>query len=238
MNESVRQDRRIDLKAVLAAAVVQAALAYALIAGLAQDFVERAAERLQVIRVSSQRIAEPEPPPSPQDEGDRAERAAGPPAAKKEATQVVAPKPKIALPRPNPIVAAPVAGTGDDPALGAALAGDGTGAGGAGSGPGAGGSGAGGGRKASRVAGALRDSDYPEAAARVRAAGTVFIRFTVGPDGRVGDCTVTGSSGHPGLDALTCRLAERRFRYRPALDGAGRPVAETVGTSFTWGPRE
>jgi protein TonB len=42
------------------------------------------------------------------------------------------------------------------------------------------------------------------------------------------------STASPELDATTCRLIERRFRYEPALDGAGRPVPETIGRTFDW----
>jgi protein TonB len=56
----------------------------------------------------------------------------------------------------------------------------------------------------------------------------------VQPDGRVGGCTVVRSSGHASLDETTCRLIERRFRYRPALDASGRPTSATEYKSFDW----
>jgi protein TonB len=60
------------------------------------------------------------------------------------------------------------------------------------------------------------------------------VRYVVGTDGSVGGCRVTRSSGHAELDETTCRLIEQRFRYRPARDGAGRPVPETVSRTFDW----
>jgi protein TonB len=91
--------------------------------------------------------------------------------------------------------------------------------------------------RARRESGALVDADYPQAAGRVRAEGTVFVRFLVGTDGRVSGCTVTRSSGNADLDAITCRLVLRRFRYRPARDAQGKPVPESISTNFTWRPR-
>jgi protein TonB len=118
--------------------------------------------------------------------------------------------------------------------------GPGTGAGGEGSGAGAGrgGDGTGGGgiaSRARRIAGALADSDYPGRGRRDRIE-SVSVRFTVGADGSVGGCAVTESSGNPRLDAVTCGLIERRFRYRPATNARGEPVPSVVATSFDWVP--
>jgi len=38
----------------------------------------------------------------------------------------------------------------------------------------------------------------------------------------------------PALDSTTCRLIMSRFRYRPALDPDGRPVAETIRGEHEW----
>ena len=114
------------------------------------------------------------------------------------------------------------------------VAGPGTGAGGAGSGLGGGGSG-GGGSRAQRVRGQLNDSDYPIGARLAGIEGLVAVRFTIQPDGRVNGCQIVKSSGSAELDGTTCRLIERRFRYRPARDAQGRAIAEVATTSFTWG---
>jgi protein TonB len=60
--------------------------------------------------------------------------------------------------------------------------------------------------------------------------------FTVGVHGRVTRCTVTRSSGVPELDALTCRLVQQRFVYRPATDRYGRPVSDDVEGEQEWIP--
>ncbi len=68
----------------------------------------------------------------------------------------------------------------------------------------------------------------------IGAGGIVGVRYTVETDGRVTHCMVTRSSGNAVLDATTCRLIELRFRYRPWLDAAGRPVRSTVVHNQEW----
>jgi protein TonB len=82
--------------------------------------------------------------------------------------------------------------------------------------------------------GGIAARDYPRGAVERRAQGTVLLRFTVLPTGRVRDCVVTRSSGHRDLDAATCPLLERNLRYRPARDASGRAIAETVRGEHEW----
>jgi protein TonB len=56
----------------------------------------------------------------------------------------------------------------------------------------------------------------------------------VTPDGRVGDCAVTGSSGSNALDAATCRLMKSRARFAPARDSDGKPTTDTVANAIKW----
>ncbi|WP_166041008.1 energy transducer TonB, partial [Sphingosinicella sp. YJ22] len=100
-------------------------------------------------------------------------------------------------------------------------------------GSGAGGSG-GGASRARHMSGQIVRRDYPRAAVEARAEGRVETRFTVGTDGRVSNCRVTRSSGNAALDQTTCRLIEQRFRWTPARDAQGRPVAEERGWQQTW----
>lgn len=77
-------------------------------------------------------------------------------------------------------------------------------------------------------------ADYPRAAVRSHAQGTVGFRVMVGADGRVSGCTVTSSSGHAVLDETTCRLVRARLRFAPAMRD-GRPIASDAGEfSVTW----
>ena len=245
MAQAAARKERIDrFKAAGCAAFFQLVIGYAFVSGLNLETVTRAADALKVFTVPAELPPPPVedvPPPPP---GDKPEGEGSPPDLKAEPTPVIAPPPEIPLHIPPPVTAAPIVSpVGNDPDLGAStIPGPGVGRGGVGNGPGTGmgGSGEGGAKpavKARRLRGALRDSDYPAAAAEVRAGGTVFIRFTVRTDGRVEQCSVTRSSGFQVLDETTCRLVERRFRYRPARDAAGQPVPEVVTTNFTWGSR-
>lgn len=74
-------------------------------------------------------------------------------------------------------------------------------------------------------------SDYPAAALRTATQGRVILRITVTAEGRAADCTVVATSGNAQIDAISCQVAMRNGRYRPALDAADRPV--TIATVFT-----
>jgi protein TonB len=64
--------------------------------------------------------------------------------------------------------------------------------------------------------------------------GTVKVRYTVTADGRATRCTILETSGFAELDQTTCRLIERRFRYRPALDAGGSPVPQDELKTYDW----
>jgi protein TonB len=85
-----------------------------------------------------------------------------------------------------------------------------------------------------QIAGNIDDRDYPPAAMNERAQGTVLFRFIVRLDGHISDCAIERSSGNRRLDDITCRVALQRFRFRPALDAAGRPVSSQVHGEQIW----
>ena len=84
------------------------------------------------------------------------------------------------------------------------------------------------------LGGRSRNSDYPHAARSAGAEGTVHVRFAVAPNGRVGGCSVTRSSGNGALDATTCSLIRKRFRYEPARDVSGRSVSDVMEGRQVW----
>jgi protein TonB len=141
------------------------------------------------------------------------------------------PRPSHALPAPRPVVAVrPTApdsggGSGTGPALG-------SGAGGGSGGQGYGDDG--GGTDLVQIAGSIEQSDYPRDLRERGVGGRVEFVFTVEPNGRVGRCTITRSSGVPELDALTCRLVQQRFLYRPSTDRYGRPIEDEVDGVHDW----
>lgn len=89
-------------------------------------------------------------------------------------------------------------------------------------------------RARANLASYVSDSDYPASAIRAEEQGTTRFRLAVGPDGRVSQCTVTGSSGSSALDAATCRIMKARARFTPARDGYGNPAADTVANAIRW----
>ena len=235
-----RGDARERVKSAAAVIVLHVAMAYAFITGLGVEILRESDEQLKLVE-----IIEAPPPPEiekvlPQQARSQAEEGrASPENLRARPTQIVAPKPEIPLPITPPIVTAPVAGPGAESDAGASdRRGPGTGAGGIGNGLGSGGSGSGSGAgigsEARLIRGRIVHRDYPEAAARDGVSGNVITRLSVGADGRVSRCIVTRSSGHVALDSTTCRLIEQRFRFEPARDLNGRPIASTFGWQQRW----
>ncbi|MCH7628733.1 MAG: TonB family protein [Proteobacteria bacterium] len=185
---------------------------------------------------------DPPPPPPPRapptaSPSRAAEGAQGAAGRKARATQIVAARARIPTPTVN---TAPAASTGNDTRSGASAAGEGTGGSSAGSGTGSGGAGNGaGGRTVAarpvKIAGEITSArDYPREGRDTRLGRSVVIMLTVGTDGRVAGCKVHRPSGDPQADAVTCRLATQRFRFRPALDQQGNPIEAPYGWEQRW----
>lgn len=77
-------------------------------------------------------------------------------------------------------------------------------------------------------------NDYPSQALREEREGVTRFRVTVGPDGRVQSCSVTGSSGSPDLDATACAKITARARFSPATDGEGQPTTGSYSNAVRW----
>ena len=77
-------------------------------------------------------------------------------------------------------------------------------------------------------------NDYPSRALRENVEGTTRFHVSVGPDGRVTSCQVTGSSGSSELDSTTCSLISRRGRFNPATDGEGQPTSGNYSSAVRW----
>ena len=234
-----RQDRIIGAGG---AAVLVGLIGYGLVMGLGVDFQRRVVEDLKVISVlPDSPPPKPDPVPAPKKAEKRKEAAASPPNLKAKATELVVPEPIVPpIVPPPPVIATFKPGPGSDATSGAApVPGPGTGAGGEGNGTGSGrfgdGDGDGGAETPPRLLkGRFKNKDFPNAEAVIGAGGIVGVRYTVETDGSVTHCRVTHSSGNAELDATTCRLIERRFRYRPWLDSVGRPVRSTVVHNQEW----
>jgi protein TonB len=200
-------------------------------------------EPIEIFDVTLPKPPPPPPPPvvvesraAPKEEG-----AAAPPARKAEAAPVKRVEPIVVIPPPPaPVIAAPMPGLGSAPSAGAAPVdgpgsgaggqGDGTGSGGSGSGSGGGGDGGEGQGPSVIPSTTLTGRSYPREVLRAwPRGGRVFVAVRVQTDGRATDCKINRSSGNPIVDQWTCRLVEERVRFRPAVDGDGRPYVRWYG---------
>lgn len=77
-------------------------------------------------------------------------------------------------------------------------------------------------------------SDYPSDALRAGQGGSVRFLLIVGADGMPTRCSIARSSGVPQLDAVTCQLAMRRARFKPAENGEGQPIAGYYVNRVRW----
>ena len=223
-------DRRTKALAFAAVAALHIAVIAALVSAFGVDVVVQTVKSLTTFDVPV-----PPPPPSPEPVAQTPEPqgAAAPPAPR--ATPRSRPTPRIVVvPKPAPTAAS----TGTAVKSGASAAGAGSGGGGQGSGTGSGarGNGSGGGlvKRAEKISGELKTKDFPRSGANDRDGKFIVVRYNVATDGRVGNCRVVQSSGSADADAITCRLIEKRFRYRPALDATGHPVREETGWKQWW----
>jgi protein TonB len=231
MPASAEVGPRERVAALAAVAFVQLALGLALLNGLrvnvrqSGEVVERLVE-----------IALPPKPPAPIDAPKpkfRPERRSAP--APRAPPRPLGGSPGLRSAHTPPSVAPVIALR---PTL--APAGGGTGAGpalGSGAGGGSGGQGYGsddGGTDLEKIAGDIEPSDYPRALGNRGIGGRVSVTFTVETNGRATNCRITRSSGIAELDALTCRLMEQRFRFRPSTDRYGRPIREEVDWDHDW----
>lgn len=238
----VHSNPRDRLISAASAVILCAVIGYALSLGLGVSIPTAIPDALMTFAVG------PTPPPPPLEKiiprpakSHRPEGAASPANLRSKATELVVPKPIVPpIVSPPPVIATLKPGPGSDATTGAApVPGPGTGAGGEGNGTGSGRSGNGDGDGGDEtpprlLKGRFKNKDFPNAEAVIGAGGIVGVRYTVETDGSVTHCMVTRSSGNTVLDATTCRLIELRFRYRPWLDAAGRPVRSTVVHNQEW----
>ncbi|MGN6850710.1 MAG: TonB family protein [Sphingomicrobium sp.] len=219
--------------ALAAVGLVQLALGAVLLSGLRVDLSNPTDIAQRLIDVA---LPKPPPPPVPKPPPPRPrhQQAAAPKAAPQKLGGSPGPKPAHAPPSVAPVIAVEptVAPSGGGKGTGPAL--------GAGSGGGTGGNGYGaddGGTDLEQIAGEITPRDYPKDLREAGIGGRVLFTFTVEPNGRVGRCTITRSSGVPELDSLTCRLVQQRFVYRPSTDRYGHPIVDEVDGEHDWIPR-
>lgn len=224
-------------------ALLHVAAVFALIQAFAPELTSQVAQN--VLATFNVTVETPPPSPSPDPSPAPAkvpepQGAAAPAGRKAVPKAVAAPQPKLVVADRPP--APKIAGIGDADSAGARDHGQGTGAGGQGAGTGAGGEGSGtggggGAAKATKIAGDINAArDYPAASREQRLGDYVIIALTVSVDGRARACRIHRPSRDPAADQITCRLAQQRFRFRPATNARGEPVESTYGWRQAWFP--
>jgi protein TonB len=199
------------LYAIIAVGVLHAFLAYALISGLAIKAVKVVMQDLETVNIEEQAPPPDEPPPPPPKLEDIPPYVPPPDVV----VETSAPPPptittQTFTPQPQPTVAPPAPPPAPAPPAVAPTA-------------------------AVPIARTfiVSEDDYPDASRRAGEEGITGIRVTIGTDGRVSQCSVTRSSGHPRLDEKACQIAQRRWRFKPATQ-AGQPVETTVNRNYRW----
>ena len=195
---------------IIMVVLLQFALGYAIITGLAYNVIKKATEDLKTFDVEEQPPPPEEPPPPPKD----MPKVPPPPTTPPPLVRMQAPTPPIQVieaPTPPPIppvVQAPPPPAPPPPPRKV--------------------------QSAQSAKGDLRSlfsaDDYPASAQSAGAEGTVQASLTIGPDGRVVGCNVTRSSGNSSLDGATCNILRRRAKFTPARDSNGQPTTDSIST--------
>ena len=198
--------------AIIIVALIHIALGYALVTGLAYNVIKKAAEDLKTFDVEDEPPPPPEePPPPPEQNTPPPPQVVAPPPIVR--TNTVAPPiistpvapPPVITPRAPPAPPAPPA-----PRVSQAA------------------------KAKANLTSLFSTDDYPQSAIRNEEQGTTAVRLSIGPDGRVSDCSVTASSGSGALDSATCNILKRRARFTPAKDQAGNPTSDTFSQRIRW----
>lgn len=201
--------------ALAAAVVVHIFLGYALITGLALKAIKHIVEPIKSVNIKDEAPPPDEPPPPPPKdveippfvpppEVSIQTDSPPPPTISTQSVQASPPTPTYIAPPAPPAPVAPPAPTG--PTQAASAIGSST---------------------------TVSEDDYPPASLRAEEQGRTVITVSINTQGRVDSCSVTTPSGFPKLDEKSCQLAQRRFRFKPALQN-GTPVASSKVMPIRW----
>lgn len=201
--------------AIIFVAIIQLALGYAIVTGLAFNVIKKAAQDLKTFDVEEPPPPPEKPPPPPKDMPDVPPPPMTPPPLVRMNT---APPPIQVVESPNiPPVAPPVIAPPAPPPPPAP-------------------------RKVQSAQSAKGDlrtlfsaDDYPASAQSSGAEGTAQAQLSIGPDGRVTGCNLIRSTGNTSLDSATCNILRRRAKFTPARDSNGQATSDTITTPpITW----
>ena len=198
---------------IILVVLLQFALGYAIVTGLAYNVIKKATQDLKTFDVEEPPPPPEEPPPPPKD----MPKVPPPPITPPPLVRMEAPPPPIqTVTKPTPPVIPPVVPSPPAPPPPPSKT-----------------------VSASPARGDVRTSfsndDYPASAIAANAQGTAQARLTIGPDGRVTGCDLIRSTGNGALDSTTCNILRRRVKFTPARDSNGNPTSDTYTTPpITW----
>lgn len=201
--------------AIVIVGLIHLVLGYAIITGLAYNVVKEKLEDLKTFDVEDEPPPPEEPPPPPEDTPlpPPPQVSAPPPLVRLDTPPPnISTTPVIQPPMPPTPVVTPPAPPAPPPAPRITQPKSVVGS----------------------LQGLIRNDDYPTNAIENDEQGTVSVVLTIGTNGRVSDCSVSGSSGSRTLDSTTCRILKSRAKFTPAQDSNGSPTTGTFRQSIKW----
>ena len=196
-------------------ALLHVMLGYAFITGLALKAIKKVIEPIEAVNVKEEKPLPEEPPPPPPKDIEippyvpppevTVQSDSPPPPTITSQNVAPQPEPRYVAPPAPPQPAAPPAPTG--PTQGATPAN-------------------------ARIF-EVSEDDYPPSSLRAEEEGVTAVQVSINAQGRVDACQVTASSNFPKLDERTCKIAQSRWRFKPALTN-GQPVASTLNKRIRW----
>ena len=207
--KEISGNRTVAIALVL---LIQFALGYAIVTGLAYNVIKKAAQDLKTFDVEEEPPPPEPPPPPPKD----MPKVPPPPMTPPPLVRVNTAPPPIAVvespvipPVAPPVIAPPRPAPPPPPRQSQARSLTGS------------------------LQGLFSADDYPPSALDNNEQGTVTVNLTIGPSGRVTGCSPSGSASST-LKSATCRLVTSRARFSPAQDANGNPTTSSYSQSIVW----
>jgi len=198
--------------AIIFVVIIQFALGYAIVTGLAYNVIKKTMQDLKTFDVEEQPPPPEKPPPPPKD----MPKVPPPPMIPPSLVQLKAPEPPIqTVTTPNippvapPVMAPPRPAPPPPPRQSQARSLTGS------------------------LQGLISSDDYPPSALDNNEQGSVQVTLTIGPSGRVTGCSPSGSASST-LKSATCRLLTSRARFSPAQDANGNPTTSSYSQTIVW----
>jgi protein TonB len=198
--------------AIIFVVVIQFALGYAIVTGLAYNVIKKTVQDLKTFDVEEQPPPPEKPPPPPKDMPKQPPPPMLPPSIVQ--TQVTPPtiqtvQSPVIPPMQPPVMAPPRPAPPPPPRQSQARSLTGS------------------------LQGLISSDDYPPSALDNNEQGSVQVTLTIGPSGRVTGCSPSGSASST-LKSATCRLLTSRARFSPAQDANGNPTTSSYSQTIVW----